>query len=89
MTAYRPSRSAPGQSAELFATLAAGKYLMASTILSDQALGAYGTLTCALTGGARDRRADRRSPQPGRSRAATANTRSIPGAGFETFAIDS
>jgi hypothetical protein len=36
---------APGQSAELFTTLAAGRYLMASTILSDQALGAYGTLT--------------------------------------------
>jgi hypothetical protein len=36
---------APGQSAELFTTLAAGKYLMSSTILSDQALGAYGTLS--------------------------------------------
>jgi hypothetical protein len=36
---------APGQSAELFTTLAAGTYLMSSTILSDQALGAYGTLT--------------------------------------------
>jgi hypothetical protein len=36
---------APGQSTELLTTLAAGRYLMASTILSDQALGAYGTLT--------------------------------------------
>jgi hypothetical protein len=35
---------APGQTTELFATLAPGKYLMSSTILSDQALGAYGTL---------------------------------------------
>jgi uncharacterized cupredoxin-like copper-binding protein len=34
----------PGQSAELFATLAPGKYGMASPILADQALGAYGTL---------------------------------------------
>jgi hypothetical protein len=37
----------PGQSAQLYATLTPGKYLMASTILSDQALGAYGTLTIA------------------------------------------
>jgi hypothetical protein len=35
----------PGQTTELIAPLAAGKYLMSSTILSDQALGAYGTLT--------------------------------------------
>jgi uncharacterized cupredoxin-like copper-binding protein len=35
----------PGQSAELFATLIPGKYQMSSPILSDQALGAYGTLT--------------------------------------------
>jgi hypothetical protein len=34
----------PGQTAELDAILTPGKYLMASTILSDQALGAYGTL---------------------------------------------
>ncbi|HEY3727367.1 MAG TPA: cupredoxin domain-containing protein [Solirubrobacteraceae bacterium] len=36
---------APGQTAELFASLAPGRYTMSSTILSDQALGAYGTLT--------------------------------------------
>ena len=35
---------APGQTAQLDAALAAGHYLMASSILSDQALGAYGTL---------------------------------------------
>jgi hypothetical protein len=35
---------APGQTAELDAFLSPGKYLIASTILSDQALGAYGTL---------------------------------------------
>jgi hypothetical protein len=35
---------APGQSAVLDAALAPGKYLIASSILSDQALGAYGTL---------------------------------------------
>jgi len=35
---------APGQTADLQATLSHGQYLMASTILSDQALGAYGTL---------------------------------------------
>ena len=34
----------PGETTELIATLTPGKYLMASTILSDQALGAYGTL---------------------------------------------
>lgn len=34
----------PGQTSELIATLAPGKYEMASTILSDQALGIYGTL---------------------------------------------
>jgi uncharacterized cupredoxin-like copper-binding protein len=35
----------PGQSAEITLTLTPGTYLMASTILSDQALGQYGTLT--------------------------------------------
>jgi plastocyanin len=35
----------PGQSAELTAVVARGKYTMASTIMSDQALGMYGTLT--------------------------------------------
>jgi hypothetical protein len=35
---------APGQTEELVAALAPGHYLMASSILSDQALGAYGTL---------------------------------------------
>lgn len=35
----------PGASAELDLNLAPGKYLMASTIQSDQTLGAYGTLT--------------------------------------------
>ena len=35
----------PGASTELDLNLAPGKYLMASTILSDQTLGAYGTLT--------------------------------------------
>jgi uncharacterized cupredoxin-like copper-binding protein len=35
---------APGQSLALTVTLAPGKYSMASTILSDQALGEYGTL---------------------------------------------
>jgi hypothetical protein len=35
----------PGQTTELFAILSPGKYLMSSTVLSDQALGAYGTLT--------------------------------------------
>ncbi len=34
----------PGQTSELIANLAPGRYLMTSTILSDQALGAYGTL---------------------------------------------
>ncbi len=34
----------PGQSAELTLTLEPGTYQMASTILSDQALGEYGTL---------------------------------------------
>ncbi|MGI9184616.1 MAG: hypothetical protein ACR2GZ_06580 [Solirubrobacteraceae bacterium] len=34
----------PGETTELIATLAPGEYQMASTILSDQALGAYGTL---------------------------------------------
>jgi uncharacterized cupredoxin-like copper-binding protein len=36
---------APGQTTQLVVTLPAGRYLMASTILSDQDLGAYGTLT--------------------------------------------
>jgi hypothetical protein len=35
---------APGQWAEIQATLPPGRYLMASAVLSDQALGAYGTL---------------------------------------------
>ena len=35
----------PGQTAQLAVYLPPGKYVMASTILSDQALGAYGTLT--------------------------------------------
>lgn len=35
----------PGQTTELITTLAKGSYLISSTILSDQALGAYGTLT--------------------------------------------
>jgi hypothetical protein len=34
----------PGQTEELDAALTPGHYLMASSILSDQALGAYGTL---------------------------------------------
>jgi hypothetical protein len=35
---------APGQTTDLVTTLTPGRYLMASTILSDEALGAYGTL---------------------------------------------
>jgi hypothetical protein len=35
---------APGQTAEITLTLSRGTYLMASTMLSDQSLGAYGTL---------------------------------------------
>jgi hypothetical protein len=35
---------APGQTQVLTAALIPGRYLMASSILSDQALGAYGTL---------------------------------------------
>jgi hypothetical protein len=35
----------PGQSAEIALMLTPGTYLMSSTILSDQALGQYGTLT--------------------------------------------
>jgi hypothetical protein len=38
---------APGQTAELQAGLLPGRYLLASSILSDQALGAYGTLDVA------------------------------------------
>jgi hypothetical protein len=34
----------PGQTVELDTTLGPGSYVMASSILSDQALGAYGTL---------------------------------------------
>jgi hypothetical protein len=34
----------PGETTELIANLSPGRYQMASTILSDQALGAYGTL---------------------------------------------
>ncbi|HEY8764547.1 MAG TPA: hypothetical protein VIM18_10165 [Solirubrobacteraceae bacterium] len=36
---------APGESAAITADLSAGSYQMASTSLSDQALGEYGTLT--------------------------------------------
>jgi hypothetical protein len=36
---------APGQSAQVTVNLAPGAYSMASTVLSDDALGAYGTLT--------------------------------------------
>jgi uncharacterized cupredoxin-like copper-binding protein len=35
----------PGQTSQLVVKLAPGKYLMASTILSDRDLGIYGTLT--------------------------------------------
>jgi hypothetical protein len=35
---------APGQTVQLVAALVPGRYQMASSILSDQALGAYGTL---------------------------------------------
>jgi hypothetical protein len=35
---------APGQNDEIDASLAPGQYLMSSSVLSDQALGAYGTL---------------------------------------------
>jgi plastocyanin len=35
----------PGQSTNLAVSLEPGKYVMASTILSDQTLGMYGTLT--------------------------------------------
>ena len=35
----------PGGTAALAVTLGPGRYLVASTLLSDQALGAYGTLT--------------------------------------------
>ncbi len=35
----------PGQSTDVAVSLTAGKYVMASTILSDQTLGMYGTLT--------------------------------------------
>ncbi len=41
----------PGETTELIATLPRGRYLMASTILSDQALGAYGTLTVSSSAG--------------------------------------
>jgi plastocyanin len=34
----------PGETTELIATLTPGTYQIASTVLSDQALGAYGTL---------------------------------------------
>jgi len=36
---------APGQTTDLVAVLSPGTYQMASTVLADQALGAYGTLT--------------------------------------------
>ena len=35
----------PGASAELVLTLTSGRYLLASTLFSDQTLGEYGTLT--------------------------------------------
>lgn len=35
----------PGQTTQLFTDLPPGHYVMASTILADQALGAYGSLT--------------------------------------------
>ncbi len=35
----------PGQSADLTVDLTPGKYALASTVMSDQALGTYGTLT--------------------------------------------
>jgi hypothetical protein len=35
---------APGQTTDLVTSLSPGQYLMSSTILSDQALGTYGTL---------------------------------------------
>lgn len=35
----------PGQTTALYATLMLGRYQIASTILADQALGTYGTLT--------------------------------------------
>src|SRR6202012_1817377 len=38
---------APGQSAQLEAVLSPGQYQMASSVLSDQALGAYGTVDVA------------------------------------------
>ena len=37
----------PGTRADLVLTLSPGSYLMTSTLFSDQALGAYGTLTVA------------------------------------------
>jgi Cupredoxin-like domain len=42
---YGASSLWPGQSAEVALNLAPGSYQMASTILNDPALGAYGTLT--------------------------------------------
>jgi hypothetical protein len=36
---------APGDTTDLAVTLSPGKYLLASTVLSDQSLGEYGTLT--------------------------------------------
>ncbi|MGI8505954.1 MAG: hypothetical protein ACR2MK_03960 [Solirubrobacteraceae bacterium] len=41
----------PGETTELIANLTPGKYLLASTILSDQALGAYGTLVVTSSPG--------------------------------------
>ncbi len=41
--ATKPIR--PGQSAEIMVTLTPGTYLMSSALLSDQALGEYGTLS--------------------------------------------
>ena len=75
---------APGQTTDLVATLTPGRYLMASTILSDQALGAYGTLDVGL-GDAAGRR-HRVTDVASRSRAGRAEKSGIPGAGFATFA---
>ncbi len=60
-TTARPSRSRPARPPSWTLDLAPGKYPMASTILSDQALGAYGTLTSGLI---RARRAGARAPAP-------------------------
>ena len=63
----------PGQSTTITVSLTAGSYQMASTILSDQALGEYGTL-------------DRHLLSAGRRRPARAELLASPGAGQQTFA---